>query len=69
MEVRELEILKGFNSSNLYIPVVWPDIQDLMDLEGFENNSYLINDDRGLDDFGSSAYMVNLKWLIGNGRY
>lgn len=69
MEVRELEILKGFNSSSLYIPVVWPDIQDLMDLEGFENNSYLINDDRGLDDFGSSAYMVNLKWLIDNGRY
>jgi len=45
-----------------YIVVTWPDSQELMELEGFRDNSYLINDDKGLDDFGSSAYFVNEEW-------
>ena len=35
----------------------------LIELDGFEENSYLVNDDRGLLEFGSSAYFVNRKWL------
>ena len=27
----------------------------LMELDGFEENSYLVNDDRGMLEFGSSA--------------
>jgi hypothetical protein len=69
METKEIEILKGINSEDLYVPVMWPEIQYLMELEGFQDNSYLINDDRGMDDFGSSAYMINFKWLVENGWY
>lgn len=47
----------------LYEIVMWPECQDLMDKEGWEDNSYLINDSRGLDKFGSSAYFVNKSWL------
>ena len=43
--------------------VCWPESQMLMELDGFEENSYLVNDDMGLLEFGSSAYFVNRKWL------
>lgn len=43
--------------------VCWPESQMLMELDGFEENSYLVNDDRGLLEFGSSAFFVNKKWL------
>lgn len=43
--------------------VCWPESQILMELDGFEENSYLVNDDRGLLEFGSSAFFVNKKWL------
>ena len=46
-----------------YIVVLWPEVQDLMELEGFREHSYLINDDQGLNDFGSSAYFVDELWL------
>ena len=45
-----------------YIAISWPESQELMDKEGFESNSYLINDDRGLEDFGSQAYFVDELW-------
>lgn len=38
----------------------------LMELDGFEENSYLVNDDKGLLEFGSSAYFVKRKWLEEN---
>lgn len=43
--------------------VCWPESQMLMELDGFEENSYLVNDDKGLLEFGSSAFFVNKKWL------
>lgn len=46
-----------------FVVVEWPEIQDLMDLEGFEDNAHLINDERGLDKYGSSAYFVSEEWL------
>ena len=49
--------------------VCWPEIQMLMELDGFEENSYLVNDDRGLLEFGSSAYFVNRKWLEENVKH
>lgn len=45
-----------------YIVVTWPCIQYLMDKEGFKEHSYLINDDKGIEDFGSSAYFVEETW-------
>ena len=47
-----------------FVVIEWPEIQELMDLEGFEENSHLILDEKGLDKYGSSAYFVNEKWLI-----
>lgn len=46
-----------------YTVVMWPEIQELMGLDGFRENSYLINDDKGIDKFGSSAYFVDVDWL------
>ncbi len=46
-----------------YEVITWPDIQYFMDIPGFRENAYLINDSKGLDDFGSSAYFVNSDWL------
>ena len=46
--------------------VCWPESQMLMELDGFEENSYLVNDNKGLLEFGSSAYFVNRKWLEEN---
>lgn len=46
-----------------YVVVCWPDSQALMDKEGFEENSYLVNDEQGIEDFGSSAYFVDEEWL------
>ena len=46
--------------------VCWPESQMLMGRDGFEEDSCLVNDDRGLHEFGSSAYFVNRKWLEEN---
>lgn len=46
-----------------FIVVTWPESQNLMEYEGFEENCHLINDDSGLDQYGSSAYFVNEDWL------
>ena len=45
-----------------YVIVGWPDIQDIMDKEGFEDNATLIepNDSMGI---GSSTYLVDKEWL------
>ena len=45
-----------------YIVITWPESQELFDMEGFKDNCHLINDDKGLDKFGSSAYFVNEDW-------
>jgi hypothetical protein len=45
-----------------YIVVTWPEIQAYQDCDCFELNSYLINDEPGLTDFGASAYFVRENW-------
>lgn len=49
--------------NDIFVVITWPDIQYCMDKEGFEDNAYLINDDKGLEKYGSSAYFVNKAWL------
>ena len=46
-----------------YVIICWPEIQYLFNEGGFDKNSYLINDDKGINEFGSSAYFVNKEWL------
>lgn len=45
-----------------YEIIEWPEIQDIMDLPGFEEHATLItpNDDMGI---GSSTYLVDKEWL------
>jgi hypothetical protein len=45
-----------------YVIIGWPDIQDIMDEEGFEDNAALIepNDSKGI---GSSTYLVDKEWF------
>lgn len=50
---------------NLFIPIRWPEVQDLMQYEDFYDNAYLITDSKGFDDFGSSAYFVKYQWYYG----
>lgn len=50
----------------LFEVVCWPEVQDLFDIPGFRENSYLVNDEKGMEDFGSSAYFVSLDWLKEN---
>jgi hypothetical protein len=47
----------------MYTVIQWPEIQNLMNLEGFKDHSYLINDEKGIEDFGSSAYFIQVDWL------
>jgi hypothetical protein len=47
----------------MYEVVRWPETQDLMDKEGFDEHSYLVNDEKGIDDFGFSAFFVEVDWL------
>ena len=46
-----------------YVVVTFPEIQEYLEQEGFEENAYLINDEHGINDFGSSAYFVRSEWL------
>lgn len=47
----------------LYKIIQWPEVQDLMDKDGFSDNAYFINDEQGISEYGSSAYFVNQEWL------
>lgn len=44
------------------IIVCWPESQELMELDGFRENCSLINGERGLDTYGSAAYLVDEDW-------
>ena len=46
-----------------FIIVQWPEVQELMDREGFDTNACLANDEWTLEKYGSSAYFVNKAWL------
>ena len=35
-------------TSELFVVIMWPDIQEYMEIEGFEDNSHLINDEVGI---------------------
>ena len=45
-----------------YTVVCWPESQNLMGKVGFFQNCSLINSQRGVDTYGSSAYLVNEEW-------
>jgi hypothetical protein len=42
-----------------YVIITWPESQNLMLYDWF-NKCHLINDEKGLEEYGSSAYFVPL---------
>lgn len=42
--------------------VCWPESQMLMEKKGFYDNCTLINSEKGLEKYGSSAYLVEKDW-------
>lgn len=53
-------------SERKYVVVTWPESQIFMTRQGFQQNAYLINDEKGLEEFGSSAYFIDSEWLSAN---
>ena len=51
------------NKSELYTPICWPEVQNLMEHPDFTKYCFLINDLNGYEQFGDSAYMCNVEWL------
>lgn len=49
-----------------YIIIQWPESQYLMEFEDWQKHCYLINDDLGMAEFGSSAYFVEESWYNKN---
>ena len=45
-----------------FIVVQGPDIQELMNKEGFKDNVELIEDERYYQLYGDNAYFVNKDW-------
>ena len=46
-----------------FVVVMWPESQELMELEGFDENACLVNDSPFLEEYGSSAFFVRQSWL------
>lgn len=49
--------------NDTFIVVTWPEVQELFELEGWQENSLLINDMSIYSQYGSSSYMVRESWL------
>ena len=56
-------IADNFASEDDFVVIQWPEIQCLMEEPGFDTNACLANDEWAIDEYGSSAYFVNKKWL------
>lgn len=46
-----------------FIVVEWPDIQFLMEKDGFKEHCHLIDTEPLIEEYGSSAYFVEKYWL------
>jgi hypothetical protein len=72
-DLNVIQIWDGcYNQRNLkkdgYAIMTWPESQELMELKGFRENCWLINDRRGLTRFGSSAYVYSIDWYEKSAR-
>jgi len=47
-----------------YILILWPDSQEYMEEDWFRDECILMNDERFLNEIGSSAYFIPKKRLI-----
>ena len=51
------------HTKELFVIVPFPDVQSIMKLDGFEDNSCLINNSPLVNTYGNSAYFVSMTWL------
>ena len=45
-----------------FVVVCWPETESLMHREGFFENAHPIEDKKGVEDYGSGAYLVSEAW-------
>lgn len=57
---KELEMLYD-TYKNEFIVYTWYEVQELIELEGFKENSHVISD--LCEEYGNSAYFVRKRWL------
>ena len=50
-------------NEDIFEVITFPDVQNLMNSNEFEENSCLINDEPLLSEYGSSSYFVRKSWL------
>jgi len=50
-------------NTDKFIVIAWPESQAFMEVDGFSENSILINDEPLINEYGSSAYLVRISWL------
>jgi hypothetical protein len=56
------QLPSNLKETDEYYVIRFPESQELQDLDGFDDNAFLVNDERGLEIFGPCAYFVNKKW-------
>ena len=63
--IDDIQIWYGDYENDLieYSIVCWPESQYLLDHEEINEYCYLINDEDGYNNYGSSAYVVDSQWL------
>jgi len=64
--IQDFDLENSNEVHKVYTVVQWPDVQDLMDIEGFDENSELILDEDEMEIYGSSAYYVLSSWMFEN---
>ena len=52
------------NPNTMYVLITWPEIQEYMEYEGFREHSCLADDEYFFNSYGSSAYFVDVEWLM-----
>lgn len=46
-----------------FVIITWPEIQEFMEIDGFDDNACLVNDVPFISQYGSLAYFVRVSWL------
>lgn len=60
------DVINSYKNQDKFIVIQWPEVQNYMDIEGFNEHSCLITDDFFYSKYGDSAYFVDIDWLIKN---
>ena len=59
---KELEMLYNTYTDE-FIVYTWYEVQELIELKGFKENTHVINDETLCKEYGNGAYFVRKHWL------